>query len=278
MGRQTEHLHGLAVDRVDGAVEPGRLDVAQEVVADRVLAPARPDDGDRVGEQHGVHAHGLCAVFPREADRLGALGRLDLEAERDHAVLEAAVDLVAGVGEDGHHLAVLGQDLGGELLDAGLPGDDGQVLEQHRADAAALVGVRDVEGHLGGGRGDAVVPADPDDRVAHGRDQGDPVVVVDIGEAPHIAVAQLAQRREEAHVDRLVGLAGVEPADRLGVGWGDGPQVGHGAVPQDHVRLPFGGITRRKHGRLGHGPHGVMARVPARRAVQPRASAGRAGP
>ena len=93
--------------------------------------------------------------------------------------------------------------------------DRGQVLEQHRADALALEVVADVEGDLGAARVDAVVAADADDVLAHRRDEGDPVGVVDVGEPQHVGVAQPAQRREEAQVDRLVGLGGVEAVDAV---------------------------------------------------------------
>ena len=78
--------------------------------------------------------------------------------------------------------------LGDEPLDAPLPGGRGQVLQQHRADAAALLGVVDDEGDLGvGPLTDPVVPADPDQVVAQHRDQGDPPVVVDVGEPVQVA-------------------------------------------------------------------------------------------
>ena len=50
-----------------------------------------------------------------------ALGRRDREADLDLAAVELARDVEAGVAEDDEHLAVLGQHLGDELLDARPP-------------------------------------------------------------------------------------------------------------------------------------------------------------
>ena len=217
------------------------------------------------GGQDGAHAQGLGAVLARHRHGLGGVGRLDVEAHLDHAVLDVPLDVVAGVGEDGEHLAVLRQHLGGEPRDAELLGDGGEVLEQHRADALALVVVADVERHLGAARVDAVVAPDADDLLAHRGDEGDPVGVVDVGEPEHVGVAQLAQRREEAQVDRLVGLRGVEAPDAVAVGRADRPHVGDRAVAQDDVGLPLHGVAGWERLVL-HGP------------IVPPRGCGRAGP
>ena len=97
-------------------------------------------------------------------------------------------------------------------------------------------------------RVDAVVAADADDLAVEGRDEGDPVVVVDVREPVDVPVAQLAQRREEPQVDGLRRLPAVEVADAVGVVGRDGPDVRDGAVPEDDVRLPLdrgtGGLRR----------------------------------
>jgi hypothetical protein len=67
----------------------------------------------------------------------------------DDALLVGPGRGVPGVEEDPHHPVVLRQHLGDEALDAPLPRGGGQVLEQHRAQSAALVGVLDEEGDLG---------------------------------------------------------------------------------------------------------------------------------
>ena len=107
------------------------------IESDRRLAPT----GDALREEDGAHADRLGAVLPRQAYGLRALGRLDLEAHRHDAVLDTAVDLVPGVGEDGEHLAVLQEHLGDELADTQLLRDHGEVLEEDRPHSAALEGV-----------------------------------------------------------------------------------------------------------------------------------------
>ena len=87
--------------------------------------------------------------------------RRDREAQLDHAGVVRVVGGVAGVGEDPDHPRVLREHLGDEALDAALPGGGGEVLQQQRADAAALLRVVDDEGDLGVPVAvDPVVPAD----------------------------------------------------------------------------------------------------------------------
>ena len=63
------------------------------------------------------------------------------------------------------------------------------MLEQHRADAAALLGVGDDERDLGFvGAGVPFVAADGDDLAGQHGDEGDPVVVVDVGEPVQVAL------------------------------------------------------------------------------------------
>ena len=215
-------------------------------MTDRPLASAGADDDDGGRVQHRAHALRLRAVLPREAHREG-LGRgFDVEVQRDDAVLDVPVDLVAGVGEDGEHLAVVRQHLGLEGVDVAVVGQGREVLEENRPDALAVVVVGDVEGNLGAVLGDPVVAADADDVVADHRHEGHAVVVVDLGEAPDVTVAEVAHRREEAQVDRLVGLARVETTDPLGVGGLDRPQPADRAVAQDDVGLRQYRVTRRE--------------------------------
>ena len=149
---QPQHLEGLVVHRVDRTRIPSAEDVGEEPVPDRGRSPARPDDGDRRRVEQAVHAHRLGAVLPGDPDGVRLLGRPDVEGHRDDAVLEVVVDRIPRLLEDVEHAAVLREDLGGELLDAELLTDGGEVLEEDRADALALVVVGDVEGDLGGRR------------------------------------------------------------------------------------------------------------------------------
>ena len=137
------------VDRVDRAGEPVLEQVPQQRVADLAVVVARPHDGDRRGCEQPRDRPGLAALLALVGDGEGVLGLVDRERQVDDAVLVGAFGLVAGVLEDPHHLAVLGQHLGDEALDAALAGGRGEVLEQHRAEPAALVGVLDQEGDLG---------------------------------------------------------------------------------------------------------------------------------
>jgi hypothetical protein len=183
-------------------------------------------------------------VLARGHHRQRPLGRVDVEGEVHDAVVDVAADLVARLGEDREHPPVLGQHLGDEAGDALLARGGGQVLQEHRAHAAALVGVGDVERHLGEVVLDPVVAADPDDRVAGQDDEGHPVGVVDLGEPAQVAVGQARHGREEAQVRRARRLGHVEGLELLGVLGRDRPQVRRAAVAQDHVGLPRPGPNR----------------------------------
>jgi hypothetical protein len=58
-----------------------------------------------------------------------------------------------------------------------------------------------------------------------------------------VLVRQLAEQREEAEVDRLVGQPRVEATQAVGVVGADRAQVGGPAVPEDDVGLPVRGIV-----------------------------------
>ena len=278
VGLQAQDLARLGVDREDRAGEAAGEDVLQHQVPDRVRPPAGADHRDRPGEEHAAHAHRLGTVLAGQDHGLRLLGRGDREGDGDDAVVVVVADLVAGLGEHRDHLAVLRQDVGDEPAHPLLLGDRREVLQQHRPHTPALVGVGDVERHLGGGRVDAVVAAMPMISSRTVATRATRSVVVDLGEAGDVAVAELLQRREEAQVDRLGGLAGVEAPDAVGVLGPDRAHVGHRAVPQDDVRLPLGGIGHRWGGGLRHGLR--IARSPRGRrwhvsAAGPRASAPR---
>ncbi len=75
--------------------------------------------------------------------------RRDREADLDFAAVGDAQDVEAGVAEDLHHRLVVVQHLGNELLDPGLGGARGELLEEARADPALLEAVVDGECDLG---------------------------------------------------------------------------------------------------------------------------------
>ena len=138
-----------AVDRVDGAGEPGPQQVAEHLVPDpQGLAPGA-DHGDRGGFEQPADRRrgGLAFTLVHRLDRRRR--RLDGERDPHDTAPERPLVPEAGGPEDIQHPAVLGQGLGDEAGDAPIGGDRGQVLEQDRPEPAALVGVVDGEGHLG---------------------------------------------------------------------------------------------------------------------------------
>ena len=71
--------------------------------------------------------------------------------------------------------------------DAALGSDRGEVLEQHRAQPATLLGVVYEKRHLGrGGPGDLVVAPDGQHLVTEHGDQRDAFPMVDVGEPLHL--------------------------------------------------------------------------------------------
>ncbi len=103
----------------------------------------------------------------------------------------------AAVREHLQHLVVLAEHVGLELRDAAAARDRSQVLEQHRADAPALVRVGDRERDLGAPRPASVrrdVAADADDALlaplAQRRDQRHAAHEVELGEVSSSASRQ----------------------------------------------------------------------------------------
>jgi hypothetical protein len=211
---------------VDG-VEAPRVaavhQVAQQVVTGRAgLAPGTDHDDRRRLQQAGDGA-GVGALLPGVLRSRGVGGGLDGELDADDAVLELGRRGPAGVAEDADHPAVVGQRVGEEPGDAPLPGGGRQVLEQERAEPAALVRVVDHERHLRRRRPrHAVVAGHCDEPVAQLGDEGDAVVVVHRREALDLAGREAWSRREEAEVDRPGRQAAVEGDEGIGVGRGDG--------------------------------------------------------
>ncbi len=148
VGPHSAHRPGLGVDRVDRAGEVGAQQVRQHGVADLGRVGGRPDHRDRRRMQHVVHAARLGPLLAGVADGERALGGVDVELQVQHALGERPAHLVAGIAEDPHHLVVLHQHLGLEPAHTVLAGGRGEVLQQDRAEPAALVLVADDEGHL----------------------------------------------------------------------------------------------------------------------------------
>lgn len=266
-------LRQRPVDGVEAAGEAGVADVAEDAASDAAGRAAGADDGDRAGGEEPLHRAGLRALLARVLHGQGAVGGFEVELQAHHAVLEASLLGVPGVGEHLDHLGVGGQHLGGEPADAALPGDRGDVLQEGGGDAPALVGVLHEERDLGlvgllAGRGpparaDAVVAHGADEVVADGRREPDAVHEVVVGEAVHVLGRQPRVGREEAVVLRLVGHLLVEADQPLRVVRGDGTDARGAAVAQHHVGLPVGGVLVAVRRGL-HGPQST-ARVRRRR-------------
>ena len=194
-------LIGFGVDDPQVAGELRGRDVADEQMAGGVAFAAGADHRHRGGVEDRAHAQGLGPVLPRRLHFDGPCRGIDIEVHGHDAVVESAGDFVAGGLEDLQHRTVLGQHLGGEALDPGFARGRGQVLQQDRTDPAALVGIGDVERHLGVGVADPVEATAADDVIADEHDQRHPVAVVDVDEAIEIALRQPGQRSEEAQID-----------------------------------------------------------------------------
>ncbi len=139
----------LGVDRVERAVEVAAQQVGEHRVADLARVVARADHCDRAGIEQPPDRVGLGALLALAHHLVGHRGRVDRELQGDLAVLEVALGLVPRLTEHPHHRGVLGEHDGDETFHAALATRGGQVLEQHRADTAALVVVGDDEGDLG---------------------------------------------------------------------------------------------------------------------------------
>ncbi len=236
---------GVGVHREQPTGESAVAQVPQQRVADRALATAGSDHGHTGRGQQPGDRQRLRTLLPGLHHPERGVGRRDVELDHDHAVLELPGHLVAGLGEDGDHLPVVGQHLGDEPGDAVLPSRLGQVLEQQLPEAPPLVRVLDQEGDLGGPPAGPLVPADADHLVADRHDQRESVHVVDLGEPRHVAVRQLRVGREEAVVLRLLRDARVELDQQVRVTRRDRSQMRRSPIAQDYVglvhrRIPLG--------------------------------------
>ncbi len=240
--RHPGHRVGSRVHDVDPARVVAEHEVAHQEGADRVAAARCADDGDaaRVHERGDGGRFGTVLPGSEHADR--GVGRVDVELEVHHSLVPATGDLVTLLTEHLDHAAVVGKHLGHEPVDPAFATGLGQVLEEELGDAAALVRVLDQEGHLGlrAVRGvlDDVVAPDPDDPLGDGHHERDPVLVVDVGEALHVALGEVRHRGEEPEVLGLLRDVPVEVDEPLGVVRDDRAQVCGPPVAQKDVRFP----------------------------------------
>ena len=248
--------HRRAIDRADGACEAAGHEVLQQTMPEGggVTARAHHDDGVWCNQTH--HRLSLGAMLARRTHSLGRLGGLDVERQRDHAVLEVVRRVVAGLFECHEHPAVARQHLRDESRDPVLSSGRGQVLEEHGPQPATLVVVTDDEGDLGIGVVDPVIATDADQLPADSGNQRHSVDVVDVGEAMDVALGQLGVGGKEAVVDRLVRQRAMERRKPIVIVGIDGADPHGTPVAHRHIGLPMGGRSRgyRDVWALGHAP------------------------
>jgi hypothetical protein len=156
-----------AIDRVGRAVEVCLEHVAEKLPADRPASARGADHGHRARLEERTQRGRHRDVVALLDTCLEGLGRRNRETDFDLAVLELAHDVEAGAGEDAQHRPVVRQHLGDEAGHAGAGRAVRQLLEQARADPAALLLVGDHEGDLGRARiAQAHVVRDAHDPVA----------------------------------------------------------------------------------------------------------------
>src|ERR1051326_3024780 len=174
-------LRRVRIDGVERAAEAGVAEVVQDRRAEVAGIAAGADDGDRLRREDRLHrrVRGLLRALRGDARR--GLGRRDREGDVDRALARAARGVEAAAEEDVEHALVLRQYLSLEARDTVRPRDLGELLEQLRADAAAVVAVGDRERALGGvgAAREGEVVRDGDDLVADFADHAEVAHVVD---------------------------------------------------------------------------------------------------
>jgi hypothetical protein len=184
-----------------------------------------------------------------------------------------AVDLdgVAAVAEHAEHLAVLGQHLGVQDLDAELVGGLGELTEQRRAQPLALHGVGDLEGDLGplrvvrftlhAGMADHLTMA------TDGRHEPEAAVVVDLG-GPSGGPCQVGEGGEEAQPPASIRQPPQQQPHRRRVSWLGRAHVDGRAVPEHYVEFSIAPVDG----------HGQPPRHPPPHCEQPSQVRSPAGP
>ncbi|SKY05928.1 Uncharacterised protein [Mycobacteroides abscessus subsp. abscessus] len=237
------------IDREHRAGESGRNDVGQQRVSHLLGIGRRPDHGNRRRSQQVGDAARLGGALTVVAHREHRLGGIDRELDVHRRAVECARDLVAGVAEDGDHVGILAEHLGLEAGESVLGSGTGEMFEQNRPEAAALVFVGDDEGDLGrfglAVGGESLVDADRDDLPTEHCDDRNPVAVVDRCHACDLARRKRRRRTEVAHVPGAFGQTRVESDDAVGVVGNDRTQMHHATVGREDIGDPVSGVIPR---------------------------------
>ena len=220
------------------SLEPGSLQVADDLVADRpamrlapITATERGDSSRRTACDAAERARASMAA---SASGVGAIPRRTSttpSANRVAVSKPACVKTPIILRFSGSTDAV-------KPGEADVAGPHGEVLQEHGGQAAPVVGVVDEEGHLRlGAVPPAVVAGHADELVAPDADERHPVDVVDADHAIELALGQPGPWAEVPVVDALRRLAAVERGDAGPVVRSDRPHVGGGAVGEDDIGL-----------------------------------------
>ena len=136
-----------SIDDGDAAVERG-AQVGEDAPTRRRGVAGTEDDHVTGTQDRLQRAHGAAPVAQVGTVLQQVFGG-QIEVDLHGAVFEPAAVDQPDVSEDPLHAGVVRERLGDEAAEAGLAGDAGEVLEQHRGDTLLVMGVGDGEGHLG---------------------------------------------------------------------------------------------------------------------------------
>jgi hypothetical protein len=197
--------------------------------------PTYADDRDPVWAQQRGQRGGLRLRLAGVGGAERGLGHPGVHLDGDHAAVELAGDLEAGVGEHADHGAVLGQHLRGEAAYAGGPGGGREVLEQEGADAVPPERVGDQEGDLGL-VAEALGGGQAHQGTALPQTEGEHLPAVVLGQqVVDVGVAGRPAGAEEAEPQALQPDLVVQGEERVAVGEAEGADDTHGAVGQQDV-------------------------------------------
>ena len=244
-------LRRVRVDGVERAAEARVAEIVQHLGAEVAARATGADDGDRARREDRLHRRESRLLRALRVGVGRGLGQLDREGHVHRALARAARGVEAAAEEDVEHALVLRQHLGLELDDAVRPRDLGELFQQLRADAAAVVLVGDRERALRRGRSarKCKIVRNGDDLLADLTDHAEVVDVVDVDR--RIAQRLLGRAEvEEARVEALGREAAEHPLQPLGVVRPDGADAQGPAVAQDDVGFEMGGVGDGFHFKL----------------------------